>query len=93
MNIILEQLEKFIQEKNSYLDWYYEELIIWVKVSDINEFCELVGKDFLKNNLKVDLKFDKSEPYYENGYYLQINLVPICKFFGIEPTQILNQQI
>ncbi|WP_394884965.1 hypothetical protein [Clostridium butyricum] len=88
------QLEKFIQEKNSYIDWYYDELIIWIKLSDISEFCELIGKDFFKNNIKVDLEFnDRFEPHYENGYYLQLDLVPICKFFGIEPIKILNQQI
>ena len=90
----IEQLEKFIQEKNSYIDWYYEDLIIWIKVYDINEFCELIGKYLFKNNMNANLEFnDKFEPYFDNEYYLKVNLVPICENFGIEPKQILNQQI
>lgn len=88
-------LLKFIEERRIYTDWYYEKLFAWIEISNLNEFCQLVGKEFLsKNPIKSDLEFNKRLGiHFSNGYCLVIDLVPICENFNIEPRDILNQQI
>lgn len=73
-------LYEFCQGKE--VDWRGEKLYIWLSFYELEEFTELLGSDhFVEGGMDVTLM-------YEN---VVIDLVGICKAFGINPEHIQNK--
>jgi hypothetical protein len=80
------ELYKFIKDNNVEIDWRGEKLIIWIHHMDIKDFCELLGSEFFDDGgYDVNLRF---------GYSccIALDLVPICDYFDIEPTNIFKKE-
>jgi hypothetical protein len=75
------ELYKFCQNKE--MDWRDEELVIWLNFYDLDEFTKLIGYDYFSDG-GIEANFQ-----YDN---LAFDLVPICEYWGIEPTHILNKE-
>lgn len=73
------KLYKFIMENSIEIDWRGEELVIWLHFLDIKDFVELVGADYLS---------DGGHDANIQEHYIALDLVPICEYFDIEPTEI-----
>jgi hypothetical protein len=77
------KLYKFIQENDIELRWEDEELIAWVGFHCISEFTDMIGYDYLSDGgLDANLQY----------HCLALDIVPICEYFDIEPTDILEKE-
>ncbi|ERK31786.1 amino acid/peptide transporter [Clostridium intestinale URNW] len=76
------KLLEFCKDKE--IDWRSDELVIWIHYYDLDDFTEIMGFDYMsEGGIKVDLQYSQ----------VAINLVPICEYLGIEPTDILEKPI
>lgn len=77
------KLYKFIQENSLEISWSGEELILWTNFYCIKEFAEMIGYDYLSDGgMDVNLQYDS----------IALDIVPICEYFDIEPTDILEKK-
>lgn len=75
-------LLKFIQ--NVEHDWRGGELIAWIEPYRLKEFTDMLPFAYFGDwPIECFLCFDGS---------IAIDLVPICEYFDIEPTDILQKQ-
>ena len=65
------------------IDWRGDELIIWIPFYQLKSFTELVGYDyFSESGMDVNLQFTS----------IAFDLIPICEYWDIEPTRILEKE-
>lgn len=70
-------LHEFCQGKE--VDWRGEKLYIWLSFHELEEFTKLLGEHhFVEGGMDVTLLHDS----------VVIDLVGICKAFGINPEQV-----
>jgi hypothetical protein len=74
------QLYEFCQDKE--MHWSDEQLILFVKCFDISELLDLFEYSFFDERFDVTL-------IYEG---IALDIVPICEYYGIEPTHILKKE-
>ncbi len=78
------QLHNFIQNNKIEINWSDNELIMWIPFFYVKEFTDLLGYNFLSDGgYNVNLRED----------CIAFDLVPICEYFDIEPTNILEKEI
>lgn len=79
------QLYKYIREvlnaAEDELNWHGDELILQMRSHEIDDFMSLINES--KNE-------ESTEITYYHGM-MQIDLVPICELFDIEPENILKK--
>jgi len=75
-------LYKFLQDVEH--DWRDDELVAWIEGYRLKEFTDMFPYSYFADGpMPVSLCFDVS---------IVLDLVPICEYFGIEPTDILKKQ-
>lgn len=75
------ELYKFCEDKE--MSWYEEELIIWIDFYDLQEFTDMIGYDYLcEGGIEVRLQKD----------CVAFDLVPICEYIDIDPTDIFEKE-
>lgn len=74
-------LFKFLQDVER--DWRGDELVAWIEPYRLKEFTDMMPYSFFDSHVECSLCFDGS---------VAIDLVPICEYFDIEPTDILKKQ-
>lgn len=79
-----EKFIKFCKEQD--LDWrkgiFKEELVIWIYFWNLDDFTELMGDSYFSDGgVEANLQHKQ----------VAFDLVPICQYFDIEPTDILEK--
>lgn len=84
INELLElRLYKFFSKNDIDLDWRDESLFAWIWHSSLEDFINIIGLDYFEGNyIQVNLQPE----------FVVIDLVPICKSFGINPEDILEKE-
>ena len=76
------ELFKFVQDKE--IDWRGDLLILWIHPSDLKEFADLLGYNYLsEDGLNVNLR---------DGGTVAVELNDVCEAFDIEPENILAKE-
>jgi hypothetical protein len=65
--------------KDRYRHWAGEQLLIQLDSENILKFCDLI-EAYLKH-------YSRNIPLSSDGYYW-VDLIPICKYYGIDPEEI-----
>lgn len=74
------ELYKFCKDKE--VDWRRDELILWIPFSDVDDFANMLGYNYLsEGGIDVVLLND----------CIALNLVYICENFDINPENILKK--
>lgn len=73
-------LYKFCQNKE--MQWHAEQLLIYIDFCDLKEFAELIGGKRLDDGgIEVTML----------SYYIGLDLVQICEYWGIKPERIYSK--
>lgn len=77
-------LYKFIQKTGTEIKWRGKELIILLNPSDIADFAEMVGWEYLLSDggLQCNMKIKG---------YIALDIVELCENFDIDPERILER--
>ncbi len=77
------QLYKFITNNQVEISWRGESLILWIGNYYLSDFTLMLGYNiFDEGGIECRLCFDGS---------VGIDIVPICEYFDIEPTNIFQK--
>lgn len=76
------ELYKFCEKKE--MNWSCEELIIWIGFDNLQEFTNIIGYDYLcEGGIEARLLSES----------VAFDIVPVCEYLNIEPTDILAKPI
>jgi hypothetical protein len=78
--VVENKLLEFCKDKE--IDWRGEELVIWIDFHDLKDFTDIVGHSYLSEG-GHDANLQKEQ--------VALDLVPICEYLEIEPTEILEK--
>lgn len=77
------EIYKFIQDKE--IDWRGDKLYLWIEPSDLTEFANLIGYDYLaEGGISVTMITEGT---------IVVELAEHLEWYGIDPERILAREI
>lgn len=75
------KLYKFLENKD--MRWNGDELVVWINFWDLVEFTEMIGYDYFSDG-GIEVKLQHQ--------CVAFDIVPICEYFEIEPTDMFEKE-
>ena len=78
------KLYKFICENRIEINWGDDDhLILWVPFYHLQDFTDMIGDNYLS---------DGGHDVNLQRHCVALDIIPICEYFDVEPTDILKKE-